>query len=132
VRLNESVTNGATFINVDVTDSFDLCLKWCCQTELCNLGVWDQVVSAERKREREREREKEREIEKEREFVGPGGECLWCLWVLVSPSWGMEFIMRGGHNIICPFTHNVEKIKHQTKIMFSLLLIIELMTDSFI
>jgi hypothetical protein len=86
----------------------------------------------ERKRESEREREKEREIEKEREFVGPGGECLWCLWVLVSPSWGMEFIMRGGHNIICPFTHNVEKIKHQTKIMFSLLLIIELMTDSFI
>ena len=43
VRLNDSVNNGANFLDVDIVDTFELCLKWCCQTELCNLAVWDQV-----------------------------------------------------------------------------------------
>ena len=43
VRLNDSVNNGAAFLDVDIVDTFELCLKWCCQTELCNLAVWDQV-----------------------------------------------------------------------------------------
>ena len=43
VRLNDSVNNGATFLDVDIVDTFELCLKWCCQTDVCNLAVWDQV-----------------------------------------------------------------------------------------
>ena len=43
VRLNDSVNNGANFLDVDIVDTFELCLKWCCQTDLCNLAVWDQV-----------------------------------------------------------------------------------------
>ncbi len=53
IRLDESLANGAKFLDAQVTDTFDICLKWCCEKAPCNLGVWDDIVSnyanAERK-----------------------------------------------------------------------------------
>lgn len=44
-RATESRENGANYLGIDNTETFEFCLKSCCQTDLCNLAVWDEIVS---------------------------------------------------------------------------------------
>ena len=44
IRTAESQKNGAVFINVTTLDSFELCLSTCCDTQLCNVAVFDEQV----------------------------------------------------------------------------------------
>ena len=42
IRTVESQKNGAVFINVTSMDSFELCLASCCETNLCNVAIFDE------------------------------------------------------------------------------------------
>lgn len=42
IRMNDSIDLGAVFLNATELDTFKFCLKYCCETPLCNTAVWDQ------------------------------------------------------------------------------------------
>ena len=44
IRTVESQKNGANFLNVTTMDSFELCLANCCETQLCNVAIYDEQV----------------------------------------------------------------------------------------
>jgi hypothetical protein len=46
IRYDESRERGAKFLNETEIDTFEYCLKYCCDTRLCNLAVWDEKVSS--------------------------------------------------------------------------------------
>jgi len=37
---------GAEFLDEQVLSTFDYCLKWCCDTALCDAAVWDEEVNS--------------------------------------------------------------------------------------
>lgn len=45
IRTIESKTNGAVFLNNTDVDTYERCLRFCCETTMCTVAVWDQQVS---------------------------------------------------------------------------------------
>ena len=44
IRTIESKSNGAVFINNTEVETYERCLRFCCQTPMCTVAVWDQQV----------------------------------------------------------------------------------------
>ena len=44
IRTIESKSNGAIFINNTEVETYERCLRFCCQTPMCTVAVWDQQV----------------------------------------------------------------------------------------
>lgn len=44
IRTKESQAAGALYINETELETFDTCLRYCCQTPLCNVAVFDKQV----------------------------------------------------------------------------------------
>ena len=44
IRTVESQNNGAVFLNVSTVVSFEICLATCCETQLCNVAIFDREV----------------------------------------------------------------------------------------
>lgn len=45
IRTNASRENGAVFLEEVELESFDLCLRYCCDTTLCDVATYDHKVS---------------------------------------------------------------------------------------
>ena len=45
IRTIESKSNGAVFLNNTEVETYERCLRFCCETNLCTVAVWDQQVS---------------------------------------------------------------------------------------
>ncbi len=45
IRTIESKTNGAVFLNNTDVDTYERCLRFCCETSMCTVAVWDQQVN---------------------------------------------------------------------------------------
>ena len=45
IRTIESKSNGAVFLNNTEVETYERCLRFCCQTNQCTVAVWDQQVS---------------------------------------------------------------------------------------
>ena len=44
IRTIESKTNGAVFLNNTEVETYERCLRFCCETSMCTVAVWDQQV----------------------------------------------------------------------------------------
>ena len=45
IKADESKANGALFLNETEFDSYEYCLQFCCQTDFCNVAIFDSTVS---------------------------------------------------------------------------------------
>ena len=45
IRTIESKTNGAVFLNNTDVETYERCLRFCCETTMCTVAVWDQQVN---------------------------------------------------------------------------------------
>jgi hypothetical protein len=45
IRTNDSLRLGAQFLDEAETENFQICLKYCCDTTLCDVAVWDDKVA---------------------------------------------------------------------------------------
>lgn len=46
IRTQESQTNGAVFLNETDLDTYEQCLRACCETPLCNVAIFDQQTGS--------------------------------------------------------------------------------------
>ena len=46
IRTKESKANGAVFLNQTDLETFQLCLRLCCETPLCTSAIWDIKVNS--------------------------------------------------------------------------------------
>ena len=44
IKTKESQANGAQYLNETKVETFDFCLRYCCETTLCNVAVYDVQV----------------------------------------------------------------------------------------
>ena len=44
IRTIESKNNGAVFLNNTEVETYERCLRFCCETSMCTVAVWDQQV----------------------------------------------------------------------------------------
>jgi hypothetical protein len=45
-RTIESKSNGAVFLNNTEVETYERCLRFCCETPMCSVAVWDQQVTS--------------------------------------------------------------------------------------
>ena len=45
IKYSESEKKGAYFLNEKEIPTYEECLRYCCETDDCNLAVWDKKVS---------------------------------------------------------------------------------------
>lgn len=44
IRTNDSLKMGAKFLDEIEVVTYNYCMKFCCQTSMCNTAVWDMEV----------------------------------------------------------------------------------------
>ena len=44
IKTKESQENGAQYLNETKVETFEFCLRYCCETPLCNVAVYDVQV----------------------------------------------------------------------------------------